>query len=246
MHSTKQVFMFILVLTLSVATAITGLREATKDQAALNESIFNKRALLKALQPKLDSSVDDMSDDEVLTLFDSKVEQIVLDMEGNVLSVEQVEASGHKGGKAENVDLAKEKKKPEASRILPFYVFDDGKTKSYILSVRGSGLWDDIWGALAIESDLETVIGATFDHKGETPGLGAEIKDNKAFIAQFQGKKLTNEAGDYVYITVRKGGARDQRTEVDGITGATVTADGVTEMLKRGLHYYQPYLKGLK
>jgi Na+-transporting NADH:ubiquinone oxidoreductase subunit C len=99
---------------------------------------------------------------------------------------------------------------------------------------------------VALKSDLNTIAGATFDHKGETPGLGAEIKDNPSFAEQFEGKEIYESDGDYVSIKVRKGGARDPKHEVDGISGATVTADGVSEMLYRGLKYYQPYIDKVK
>ena len=128
------------------------------------------------------------------------------------------------------------------NRILPLYEYK-GKEKIYIMSVIGSGLWDLIWGNIAVRSDKSTVVGASFDHAGETPGLGAEIKDNPKYPASFAGKKIYNASGDYVGITSRKGGAVDPDHDVDGLSGATVTADGVTEMVVRGLKYYEPYLQ---
>ena len=80
---------------------------------------------------------------------------------------------------------------------------------------------------------------------GETPGLGAEIKDNPTFANNFKGKKIYKD-GEYVSINVRKGGARDKWHDVDGISGATVTADGVDEMLYRGIKYYEPYFEKAK
>ncbi len=236
MESTKYVIFFILGLTAAVAVALTGLREATSSQAKVNEDIFNKRAILSAVEPYLPDgqTVPELSDEKVLELFET-MEQPVVDMDGNVID----------GMKAQQIDMAKERKKPEAERRLPLYIFEQGDEKFYILSVRGNGLWDEIWGNIALKSDLTTVAGAAFDHKGETPGLGAEIKDNPAFSTQFQGKKIYRD-GEFVSIKVRKGGARDETYEVDGISGATVTADGVEEMLYRGISYYEPYLEKLK
>ncbi|HRF37287.1 MAG TPA: FMN-binding protein, partial [Saprospiraceae bacterium] len=86
------------------------------------------------------------------------------------------------GQLAEKINLAQEKKKPEADRLLPVFVYKDAQGKPYyILSVRGNGLWDEIWGSIALDSDMNTIAGVSFDHKGETPGLGAEIKDSPAF-----------------------------------------------------------------
>ncbi|NBC09381.1 MAG: NADH:ubiquinone reductase (Na(+)-transporting) subunit C [Bacteroidetes bacterium] len=236
MESTKYVIIFILILTGAVAISLTGLREATKSQAATNEDIFNKRAILTAVENYLPGGkkVSELSDQEVLALFD-EMKQPVVNMEGEPIE----------GVKAEDINMAKERKKPEPERRLPVYIYEHDGEKFYILSVRGNGLWDEIWGNIALKSDLNTVAGAAFDHKGETPGLGAEIKDNPAFAKQFQGKKIYDD-GEYVSIKVRKGGAKDDTYEVDGISGATVTADGVEEMLYRGIKYYQPYLKDLK
>jgi Na+-transporting NADH:ubiquinone oxidoreductase subunit C len=217
-----------------------------KDVHAQNEAIFNKRAILSAVSNYLDKPVDQMTDNEVQDVFDTKMEQQVVNYEGASISTEEVEALGYKGGKAEDVDMAKEKKKPAEERVYPVFTFSDGEDKYYIVAIRGNGLWDEIWGNIAIKEDLNTVAGASFDHKGETPGLGAEIKDNPAFSKQFQGKELYDESGEYVSITVRKGGAKDPQHEVDAITGATITCDGVTDMLYSGIKNYENYFEKLK
>ncbi len=245
MYSTKYIFGFVFVMTSVVALLLAGLFMLWKDASALNESIFNKRAILAAVIGKKDA--DAMEKNEVVDLFDAKVEQIALDMSGTPLESADVIASGYKGGKAEHIDMAKEKKKDEAERIIPLYVYDTGEEKVYIVSVIGNGLWDNIWGNIALKSDLNTILGTSFDHKGETPGLGAEIKDNPTFPSRFKDKKLYNEAGEYVSVSIIKTGAKDSDPHgVDGISGATVTANGVDEMLKRGIKYYEPYFNSIK
>lgn len=236
--STRYVITFVTIMTTIVAVLLTGFRQATKAQADLNEDIFNKRAILSAVEDYLGDGVTvaSLSDDEVMNIFNSKVEQLVVDPSG-----QEVE-----GMMADDIDMAKEKKKPEPQRKYPVYVYQQDGSEFYILSVHGTGLWDAIWGNIALKSDLNTVVGVTFDHAGETPGLGAEIKDNPAFQAQFKGKEIYTDNGRYVSITVRKGGARDPVHEVDGITGATVTADGVSDMLYDGLKNYEPYFKKVK
>lgn len=235
MESTNYVVGFTLAMTVIVALTLSSLFYGTKDQVAQNADVFNKRAILSAISDKLDKPVGDFSDQDVLTLFEEKVEQIVVDMDG-----EEVD-----GIKAEKVDMAKESKKPEADRQLPLFIYKNGGEKVYIVAVRGSGLWDAIWGNVALQSDFNTVIGASFDHAGETPGLGAEIKDNPAFSKQFGGKKLYKD-GAYVSVGVIKGGAKDIVHDVDGLSGATVTANGVDEMLYRGIKYYEPYFGKVK
>lgn len=234
MHSTNYIIGFIVALTAIVAVLLTGLREATLPSAQRNEEIFEKRAVLSAVNDYLPEGkvVNDLSDQEVAQIFEQQVEQVVLDMEGDVVD----------GVMAENVDMAKERKKPEPERLLPLFIYEQDSKEYYILKVRGNGLWDEIWGNIALESDLNTIAGASFDHQGETPGLGAEIKDNPSFSRQFKGKKIYDD-GQYVSIQVRKGGAKGSEHAVDGISGATVTADGVSEMLYRGIKYYEPYFE---
>ena len=243
MDSTSSVIRFVVIMTAGVALTLALLSTSWGGQIKANEAIFNKRAILGAVSDYLTQDPKLMADGEIEALFASKVEQIALDMSGAVLTKDDIVNSGYKGGKPENIDLAKEKKKPEDERIFPLYVFNGEKGKSFILSVRGNGLWEEIWGNIALKDDLTTIAGATFDHKGETPGLGAEIKDNPTFPSRFKGKKIFNDAGVYTSVEVRKiGGTAGNPYAVDGISGATVTADGVTEMLERGIKYYLPYL----
>jgi Na+-transporting NADH:ubiquinone oxidoreductase subunit C len=226
-------------MTVVVALALTGFREATKEKAAQNEAIFNKRAILSAVNNYLGMgdgvTANDLTDEQVLELFGNRITQYTLNTEGEMVE----------GVMAEDVDMAKERKKPVDDRRLPLFVYEYEGDKFYILSVRGNGLWDEIWGNIALESDINTIAGASFDHKGETPGLGAEIKDNPAFSRNFIGTKIFRD-GDFVSVTVRKGGARDETYEVDGISGATITADGVTDMMYNGLKLYLPYLETIK
>ena len=162
------------------------------------------------------------------------METAVVNAEGEIMSDMTVS----------QIDLAQERKKPEEQRMYPVYKLNLDGSAYYIFSVRGNGLWDAIWGNVALEEDMNTIAGVSFDHAGETPGLGAEIKDNNAWKAQFVGKKIY-EGDKYVSVYVRKGGALASRKEheVDGLSGATVTADGVTKMLYEGLKAYEPYME---
>lgn len=246
MHKTGYIVRFIIIITAVAALALAFLSTTFKERHARNEALFNKRAILSAVEGPLGTAVADLSDEEVQEIFNTQMEQLVLNMDGEVVGDDVVLSHGYKGSKAEDVDMAKERKRPEAERILPLFIFNDDGEKYYIVSVRGSGLWDEIWGNIAIEDDFATIAGAAFDHKAETPGLGAEIKDNPGFPAQFEGKNLYSESGAYTSVVVRKGGATNDRYEVDGISGATITANGVTEMMYRGIKYYLPYFNTLK
>ena len=123
-------------------------------------------------------------------------------------------------------------------KTLILFEATDGRV---IIPLIGKGLWDDIWGYIALEKDMNTVSGIVMAHKSETPGLGAEIA-TPAHQALYRGKTLF-EKGDFVSITLRKGGAKDPAHEVDAVTGGTKTSDGVTAMLRDNLSEYLPFFE---
>lgn len=236
MSENNKVLSFVFVMCVIVAVLLAGLRGLTLEMAQKNEAVFNQRAILKALGKSLQPAEKEMSDEQVQELFAKKMtESKVIDYAGNVVE----------GREVLKVKLEEEKKKPEGERVLPLFVFDNDGKKYYIMSMYGNGLWDAIWGNMSLEADLVTVAGASFDHKGETPGLGAEIKDNQVWVNQFIGTNVYKD-DKYSGITVRKGGAKDEKHEVDGLSGATVTADGVDKMIKSYFNNYEPYLNKMK
>lgn len=141
--------------------------------------------------------------------------------------------------------LAKEGKQ----RKLPLFVGEkDGKT-FYVAPIYGKGLWDAIWGYVAMDENM-VIQGAYFDHKGETPGLGANIKQ-RFFMDDFIGEHLLTDSGEFKGVTVAKGNndpKNEEKTdyEVDAIAGATITGDGVSAMIKSDLKLYVPYFQSLK
>jgi len=235
-------------MTTLVAVVLAGLSTVLAPTIKKNELLYAKKSTLSAISNHLgDVKFASISDDQVENIFAERVKQMVVDMNGNVLNDADVEALGYVGGKAENVDILKEMRKPEEERVLPLFIYTKPSGENYyIVATTGKGLWDVIWGCIAFEEDLNTIAGVSFDHKAETPGLGAEIKDNTAWVKQFIGKKMYDKDGDYKSVYVRKGGARGELYEVDGISGATITGDGVSEMLKRGVKYYEPFFKTIK
>ncbi|MCB0465625.1 MAG: FMN-binding protein, partial [Aequorivita sp.] len=112
----------------------------------------------------------------------------------------------------------------------------------------GKGLWDAIWGYVSLDKDL-VVEGVYFDHKGETPGLGANIKE-RFFMDDFEGEQIMN-GNAFVGITVAKGNndplnERKEDHKVDALAGATITGNGVTAMIKKDVARYIPYLEKIK
>ena len=136
-------------------------------------------------------------------------------------------------------------KKPIKEQRFPLYLAQVDSLKYYIVPLRGSGLWNAIWGYIALEGDKNTIKGAVFDHKAETAGLGAEITQ-KWFQDRFTGEKIFNDNGELVGINVSKtnndpNGMDKDDNEVDAISGATITGDGVTDMIKERLQNYLSY-----
>ena len=152
--------------------------------------------------------------------------------------------------KAFLIDVKKQQSiaKEGKTRKLPLFVGEkDGKT-FYIAPIRGKGLWDAIWGYVAMDKNM-IVQGVYFDHAGETAGLGSNIKQ-RYFMDDFIGEDLMNN-GSFVGIKVAKGNndpKNEDKTdnEVDAIAGATITGDGVSAMIKSELSQYVPYFKTLK
>lgn len=152
-------------------------------------------------------------------------------------------------GDAFGLDVRKQYK-DEKARVIsseemkyPLYVAEKDGKPLYIIPMVGTGLWGPVWGYVAVADDGRTVVGSTFDHQGETPGLGAEIS-TPIFTKQFPGKTFVDETGKFTSIKVYKGGTQTTDPHgVDGISGGTITSDGVHEMLKRTLAIYDNYLR---
>ena len=120
-------------------------------------------------------------------------------------------------------------------------VFENKESGEVVFPLTGKGLWDDIWGYVALEADMNTIKGAIFDHAGETPGLGAEIATPK-YQAQFVGQTIY-EGDQLVGIEVVKGGAQGAPHSVDAVTGGTKTSDGLENMIKSCIGNYDAFMK---
>ncbi|WNW01434.1 Na(+)-translocating NADH-quinone reductase subunit C [Tenacibaculum sp. HL-MS23] len=148
------------------------------------------------------------------------------------------------------IDVKKQQTAAKAGEVrkLPLFVGEKDGKAFYIAPIRGKGLWDAIWAYVAMDKNM-VVQGAFFDHKGETPGLGANIKQ-RYFMDDFIGEDLMNN-GSFKGIAVSKSNNdpknKDKNdNEVDAIAGATITGDGVAAMIKSELGLYVPYFKTLK
>ena len=148
------------------------------------------------------------------------------------------------------IKLALELKKEPTQQRFPLYLADVEGASYYIIPLRGVGLWDAIWGYIALESDRNTIKGAVFDHKAETAGLGAEITQ-QWFMDRLVGEKVFDNDGKLIGISVSKTNNDPKDLdkndhEVDAISGATITGDGVSDMIIERLTHYQPYLEQMQ
>lgn len=168
-------------------------------------------------------------------------EQLVVDMSGNVTEVE---------GSAFDLDVTKQYREWKAGVVkdedlkYPLFVMEKDGQSYYVMPLNGTGLWGPVWGYVSIDNDFNTVHGAIFDHKGETPGLGAEIA-TEFFDKQFAGKTIHDDNNKYISIAVKKDATGDPHG-VNGITGGTITSNGVDEMLKRGIEPYDKYFRSIE
>ena len=231
-ESTSYTFIFSIVMVVIVAALLSTAAISLKPFQKNNQDQKKMQDILSAIRISCERS-------EAEGLFNKYVtQQIVLDIAGN-----QKENSVN----AFNVDVQKEYRSYKAGALqeqelnYPLYVCNKNDSLFYIIPVVGKGLWGPIWGFIALNSDMNTIYGAKFDHQGETPGLGAEIKE-EAFQLNFRGEKIFDESRNFVSVDVIKGGADINDIHgVDGITGGTITSNGVSQMLKNTLEIYVPY-----
>lgn len=186
----------------------------------------------------------DKKKDDVLGIYDKRIHSFVVDAQGNVVETDE------KGNKIipENVNVLKYSKKPCSERLLPVFMLmneqDTNKIDAYIFPMYGNGLWNKIYGYIALEDDMNTIKGVSFGHVQETPGLGARIA-TKEIQERFKGKKIF-EGDELVSVVMLKGEKKDPSLfgphEVDGMSGATLTAKGLNAMIKDYLECYRPFL----
>jgi len=230
--SNTYIFVFSSIMVVVVAAILSIAAMTLQPLQKKNVEINKKENILTSIN--IESTAKDAED-----IFDKYiVESYVVDHKGDI----------KEGKDAFEVDMKKEMNKPLEDRNLPVFIsINDKEEKQYIFPVYGKGLWGPVWGYVSLEDNLSTVYGANFSHQGETPGLGAEIS-TEDFQNQFIGKEIFNEQGDFVSVSVKKGGTANPQSkyEVDGISGGTITSEGVDEMLNDCLKSYIPYFENIK
>ena len=210
---------------IAVATLLAMAATMLQPKQLKNLEIEKKKSMLESIGIEATAVTTESLYDKYIT------ESFVLNSKGE--NVDGVDAF--------NIVLKDEEKKPLEEQHLPlFKATTENGEKVTIIPVEGKGLWGPIWGYISVKSDMNTIYGATFDHKGETPGLGAEI-NTRGFENMFIGKKLY-EADKFVSVGVLKGGAKEgDPHNVDAISGGTITSKGLEKMLVDCLQKYNGY-----
>jgi len=217
------VYASLIVVLVAVGLAVTS--ETLAGRQKNNEAIDKKRQILTALNiGSTNASAE--------SLFDKYItESYCVNFEGNKVE-----------GKAFSIELAEELRLAEPDRLYPVFEATIDGQKKYVLSMRGAGLWGPIWGFISFDDDRNTVYGASFGHEGETPGLGAEI-EKPEFGKRFVGKHFFDGSGNFVSVAIVKSGKTAQGQDyVDGISGGTITSQGVDAMLKGSVGAYEKFL----
>jgi Na+-transporting NADH:ubiquinone oxidoreductase subunit C len=232
-HSNRYTFFYAAGLSVVTAILLAFAAEGLKPAQEANIALDKKTSILRAMR------ITSTERDVLEKTYEERVEEMVVDSKGEVLT----------DVTADEIVLKEELARPAAERRLPLYVYTgDDSRKYYVVPMQGVGLWGPIWGYLSLEDDFNTVYGAFFDHKGETPGLGAEISETP-FQQQFQGKKIMSDDNRFVSVHVVKPTAKvsyGPEHRVDGISGGTITSNGTDQMLKNNIEPYIAYFGKVK
>lgn len=175
---------------------------------------------------------------------DHLIYELLVDEQGNIVEKYDYQTPVRIIPFEVNIKEAYKQFQEKGKAQLPVYVLKKGRDTIYVFPMYGMGLWGPIWGYVALKSDFETIEGAVFDHKGETPGLGAEIATKK-FQAQFPGKKIIKNE-DIRPPRLVKGGRNnpsyEQTYDVDAISGGTITSNGTSEMIEKTFSFFQAFI----
>ncbi len=244
-ESNAYIITFAIGMIVVIAATLGFTKESLKGLQAEAVELDTQKQILSAIVPL--QQVGETGK-QVNDYYEKHIESIAVDVNGDEKKVNE-------DGETlipEKVSIRKEfRKSDKAKKILPVFKFKDdaGKITAYILPVYGNGLWDNIWGYIALDVDMKTVKGVAFDHRGETPGLGARIADTEV-ENRYQGKTIYNEKGELASIEMIKGekNPSEKITEhtVDGLSGATITARGVNVMLEKYFSLYENYIQKVK
>ena len=235
--------LFAIGLVVVVGTLLAAIDSSLKDKIRINKILEKQQNILYAI------GINENEGNSVNFIAADKAEE-----EFNKYVTKQIYIQGDEvieDDKAYLIDVKKQKalaKDPSYMRKLPLFIAEKDGRILYVAPIRGKGLWDAIWAYVSVDEDM-VIRGIYFDHKAETPGLGANIKQ-RFFMDDFIGESLLDTQGNFKGVTVSKTNLDPKNedkydNEVDAIAGSTITGDGVTAMIRSDLSLYQPYFNSL-
>ena len=236
MHSNFQAYKFILTLSVVCAFVLSLTNSTLKTKQKYNVEVDRQKNVLKCAG--LD--VENLVTEEIVTFYKKLIKEKVITFDGDYVNIsvnDLVIKENKTSGQLQYFNNDKE--------YLPIFEYSKNNSISkYIIPISGLGLWSTLYGYISLSNDFSTIMGITFYKHGETPGLGGEV-DNPRFQKQFINKKIFNIDNELVSIKVVKGIAsgKDLIHKVDGISGATMTCNGLTRFLKNDLNRYINFFK---
>ncbi len=242
MYSNGYIFRYAAILVIIAAAVLSSANMLLKPFQERNMAVEKMGYILAS------ANIEGVTTKNAIEKFNKYVvEEILVNSKGEV--IDSYKEGKMEEGKAFKINMKEElyKKSRGKDFELPIYVVNKNGEAIYVLPLLGTGLWGPIWGNMAFKDDLNTIEGVTFDHKSETPGLGAEIA-TKGFQKQFIGKKIFDDQGNFTSIKVVKGGVKklpeaERIHGVDAISGGTITSKGVDAMISNVLESYLPYIE---
>ena len=235
--------LFAVGLVVIVGTLLAAIDSSLKDKIRINKILEKQQNILYAIGINANegNSVNFIAADKAEKEFNKYITKQIY-IQGNQVIEDD---------KAYLIDVKKQKalaKDPSHKRKLPLFIAEKDGRNLYVAPIRGKGLWDAIWAYVSVDEDM-IIRGIYFDHKAETPGLGANIKQ-RFFMDDFIGESLLDIQGNFKGVTVSKTNLDPKNedkydNEVDAIAGSTITGDGVTAMIRSDLSLYQPYFNSL-
>jgi Na+-transporting NADH:ubiquinone oxidoreductase subunit C len=246
MHSNNYTLGFVFIVTLVLGTMLSFTKDSVKRLQDQNLKADVQKTILRSLN--FEENLLE-SNESIEQTFKNYIDAKCVNVEGEIVECN-----------IEEVDIEKNEE------TLPIYIrMNNEKIEGIALPIAGKGLWSTIFGYIALNPDTDSVLGIQFYKHGETPGLGGEV-EKKWFTDNFINhpieesngeityvpKKIRNENGKIISISVIKGGVDYSKSnksaihQVDGISGATVTADGVSDFLLEDLLRYEKTLDKIR
>ena len=250
-NSNVYTVIYTTVIVVVVAAILAFVSQSLKEKQDANEKAETISQMLTSAGYGTKAELDRLGNTAKLDKYSEEIESaFLISLEGEKVGElstarENLEVFGPKDLKRQNYNI-KGGANATGDAQLPVFIFKNGRT---VVPIYGAGLWGPIWGYISFNSDLATIGGAYFDHESETAGLGAKIKDDPSFQAQFVGEKANFQDAN-VFDIVKGDAPKDADgksvvdNKIDAITGATMTSNGLDAAIDTWLAAYAKYFQG--